>query len=193
MMKVYYEVIVEGSFDLIKGFVLGYLEGSGIQGEAIFEEEHHVENESKFGQLMRLIGVKGNQVHLIAGAGIHNLLKEAVNRRRDELKINLVSEKEIVDAHFDFTYKAFAREFGEQLKDLFGNLPEGLQMNQGYEPKETVRPEGKGVEAYAPLHEYEIKAKGRISGPIKAVIDYYGKVEHNALVGLSDIKLEYKK
>lgn len=37
MNKKYYEVVVEGSFDLMKGFVLGFLEGKGIQGEAIFE------------------------------------------------------------------------------------------------------------------------------------------------------------
>jgi len=192
MTKEYYEVIVEGSFDLIKGFVLGYLEGSGIKGEAIFGEEHHVENESKFGQLMRILHVKDNQVHLIIGAGIHDLLEKAVTNRFDELKIKVVSVKKIREAHFEFTYKAFNREFGENLKGIFGNLPEGLVIAPGYEPKEKVLPEGKGIEAYAPLHEYEIKAAGKISGSAKAVIDFYGEVEHNALVELGPIRLEYK-
>jgi hypothetical protein len=59
MNKEYCEVVVEGSLDLIRGFVVGFLEGRGIQGEAIFGEDHHVENEGRFGQMMRLIGVKG--------------------------------------------------------------------------------------------------------------------------------------
>ena len=192
MTKSYYEVILKGSFDLIKGFVLGFLEGSGIKGEAIFGQEHHVENESKFGQLMRLIGVKGDEVHCIVGTGIHNLLKDAVGNRQDELDIKILSVREITDAHFDFAYKAFAKEFGNKLKELFGNLPEGLEPGPDYKPKETITPEAKGIEAYAPLHEYEIKANGRIRGPIKAVIDFYGEVEHNPLVELGDIKLEYK-
>ena len=192
MTKSYYEVILEGSFDLIKGFVLGYLEGSGIKGEAIFGREHHVENESKFGQLMRLIHVKGNKVHVIVGAGLHNLLKDAVGNRQDQLAIKILSVKEITAAHFDFAYKAFAKEFGDKLKKLFGNLPEGLELGPDYKPKETITPEGKGIEAYAPLHEYEIKANGRIYGPIKAVINFYGEVEHNPLVELGDIKLQYK-
>jgi hypothetical protein len=191
MTKEYYEVIVEGSFELIKGFVLGYLEGSGIKGEAIFGEEHHVENESKFGQLLRILHVKDQQVHLIIGAGIHALLEKAVTNRLDELKIKLISVKKIREAHFEFTYKAFNREFGESLKNIFGKLPEGLRMAPGYEPKEKILPEGKGIEAYAPLHEYEIKAMGKISGSPKAVIDFYGEVEHNALVELDPIKLEY--
>ncbi len=49
MLGSYYEVDVEGSFDLIKGFVLGFIEGRQIEGEAIFGEEHHVANEEKFG------------------------------------------------------------------------------------------------------------------------------------------------
>jgi hypothetical protein len=191
MTKGYYEVIVEGTLDLVKGFVLGYLEGSGIKGEAIFGEEHHVENESKFGQLMRLIHVKGQQVHMIVGKGLHDLLKEAVNRRKDEMKVKIVSVREIGDASFDFSYKAFTKELGETLKAKFGNLPKGLSVEDEYAPEEKISPEGKGVEAYAPLHEYELKAKGRIRGDIKPVIDFYGEIEHISMVELGDIKLSY--
>lgn len=192
MIKVYCEVVIEGSLDVIKGFVLGYLEGSGIQGEAIFGEEHHVENESKFGQLMRLLNVRGEQVHLIIGAGIYDLLKKAIDRHIDELEVRIVSVREIINARFDFSYKAFNRELGEKLKEKFGDLPEGLTMEAGYHPEEQIRPEAKGVKAYAPLHEYELKAKGKIHGPTKAVVDFYGEIEHNSLVELGDIKLEYK-
>jgi hypothetical protein len=192
MIKSYCEVIIEGPLDIIKGFVLGYLEGSGIQGEAIFGEEHHVENESKFGQLMRLLHVRGEQVHLIVGAGIHNLLKKAIDRHIDELEIKILSVREITDAHFNFSYKAFHRELGKELKEKFGDLPEGLTMEAGYNPEEQTHAVAKGVKAYAPLHEYELKAEGRIHGPIKAVVDFYGEIEHISMVELGDIKLEYK-
>jgi hypothetical protein len=192
MIKGYYEVIVEGSLDIVKGFVLGYLEGSGIQGEAIFGEEHHVENESKLGQLMRLLHVKGAQVHMIVGMGLHNLLKEAVSRRKEELKVKIVSVREIDYASFDFSYKAFKKEIGETLKAKFGNLPAGLVMEGNYVPAERIIPEGKGVEVYAPLHEYELKAKGKIRGDIKPVIDFYGEIEHIPMVELGGIKLTYK-
>ena len=44
MNSEYCEMVIEGSLDRIRGFVIGFLEGRGIQGEAIFEEDHHVEN-----------------------------------------------------------------------------------------------------------------------------------------------------
>jgi len=190
MNKEYCEVVVEGSLDLVRGFVVGLLEGRGIKGEAIFSEDHHVENEGRFGQMMRLIGVKGNRVHLIIGAGFLKLLEGALERRKEELALKIISEKKISQASFGFRYRAYTRELGDELMALFGDPPEGLQVAD-YKSKETVLPEGKGVEAYAPLHEYEIKAAGTVYGPVRNVIDFYGGAEHHDMVELDSIKLEY--
>ncbi|MBN2539776.1 MAG: hypothetical protein JXB09_06985 [Deltaproteobacteria bacterium] len=190
MNSEYYEMVIEGSLDRIRGFVIGFLEGRGIQGEAIFEEDHHVENESRFGQMMRLIGVKGNRFHLIIGAEFLKLLEGALERRKDQLALKITSEKKISRASFGFRYRAYTRELGEELMILFGDPAEGIEVRD-YKPKETVMPEGKGVEAYAPLHEYEIKATGTIYGPVRDVIDFYGRAEHQDMVELDSIKLEY--
>ncbi|MBW2561419.1 MAG: hypothetical protein JRE40_11270 [Deltaproteobacteria bacterium] len=190
MNKEYCEVVVEGSLDLVRGFVIGFLEGKGIKGEAIFGEDHHVENEGRFGQMMRLIGVKGNRVHLIIGVGFHKLLEGALERRKGELALKIISEKKIGQASFGFSYRAYTRELGDELMALFGKPPEGLQVKD-YKPKETVMPEGKGVEAYAPLHEYEVKATGTLYGPVRDVLDFYGSAEHHDMVELDSIKLEY--
>ncbi len=194
MIKKYNEVVLRGALDLIRGFVIGFLEGSKIEGEAIFNEDHHIENEGAFGQLMRLVGIKGDQVRLIVGSGFHELLSEALNKRKQEINITIVSVREISMAYFDFSYKAFTRELGNELKEIFGAIsrdPEGLHMEAGYKPEEEIRPEGKGVETYAPLHEYQLKASGRIHGPVKDVIDFYGVVEHYDMVELGNIKIEY--
>lgn len=191
MNKEYCEVVIEGeSLDLVRGFVVGFLEGKEIQGEAIFGEDHHVENESRFGQMLRLIGVRGNRFHLIIGAGFFTLLQGALERRNGELALKIISKKNIKQASFGFHFRAYTRELGTELKGLFENPPEGLQVKD-YKPKETVLPEGKGVEAYAPLHEYEIKAAGTMYGPVKDAIEFYGRAEHYDMVELEDIKLEY--
>lgn len=190
MNKEYCEMVVEGPLDLVRGFVVGFLEGKGIQGEAIFGEDHHVENEGRFGQMMRLIGVRGNRFHLIIDVGFLKLLEGALERRKGELALKIISEKKISQAFFGFRYRAYTRELGDELMTLFGDPPEGLQV-EDYKLKETALPEGKGVEAYAPLHEYEVKATGKIYGPVRDVIDFYGRAEHHDMVELDSIKLEY--
>ena len=98
--------------------------------------------------------------------------------------------REITEAYFEFSYHAYTRKLGDELKILFGSLPPGLRIENGKGPYEKVIPEGKGVEAYAPLHEYEIQAKGEIHGPVKAVIRLYGEAEHKDMVELGSIKLK---
>ncbi len=190
MNSEYCEVVIEGSIDCIRGFVVGFLEGRGIRGEAIFEEDHHVANESKFGQMMRLIGVKGDRFHLIIGVGFRRLIETALERRKDELGLKIISERKIKQASFVFHYRAYTKELGDELRALFGDLTEGLRVSD-YKPSETLLPEGKGIEAYAPLHDYEIKATGTIYGPAKEVIDFYGEAEHHDMVKLESIQLEY--
>lgn len=189
MMKKYYEVVFEGSFDFMKGFVLGFFEGRRIEGDPIFEVEHHIENERKFGQLLRLIGVKGNQVSLIVGSGLHDLIREAIEKRKLQNDLKIVTVREITDAYFEFSYHAYSRELGAELKTFFGKLRPGLRIEKGDGPKETVNPEGKGIEAYAPLHEYEIEESGEIHGPVKEVINLYGEAEHKDMVELGNIKI----
>ncbi|MCD6487583.1 MAG: hypothetical protein J7K35_09720 [Syntrophobacterales bacterium] len=191
MNREYCEMVVEGSLDLVKGFVIGFLEGKGIQGEAIFGEDHHVQNEGKLGHMLHLVGMKGNRLHIIIGnCSQQRLLKDAMERRKEEIDLKLVSEKKIVQASFVFRYRAYTKDLGDELKELFDGLPEGLQI-EDYEPKETVYPEGRGIEAYAPLHEYEVKAGGRIYGFAGDVINFYSRAERHGMVKLDDIKLEY--
>jgi hypothetical protein len=189
MMKNYCEVIIDGPFDFMRGFVLGFLEGRGLQGEAIFGIEHHIENESKFGQLMRLIGAKEDRAALIVDCRLQEMIREAIEKRTLKNTLKIVSERELTEAYFKFSYHAYSRKLGNELKTLFGSLSPGIRIEKGRDPKETVNPEGKGIGAYAPLHEYEIEAAGEIHGPVKEVIDLYGEAEHKDMVELGEIEL----
>jgi hypothetical protein len=188
----YYEVILEGSYELVKGFVLGYLEGKGIEGEAIFEQDRHIKGEGRLEQLMRMLNVKGDEIRVIIGEGIGLMLREAVERRKAGLGLKVRSIRLVTGARFNFSYKAFSKEFGEKLKATFADLPSGVEL-KGYKPEEIIRPDAKGVEAYAPLHNYEIKASGEVFGPAKEVIDFYDRIEHDELIELEEIRLEYSQ
>jgi hypothetical protein len=189
MMRNYCEVIIDGPFDFMKGFVLGFLEGKGLQGEAIFGAEHHIENESKLGQIMRLIGVKEDRTTLIVDSRLYEGIREAIEKITLKNTLKIVSVRKLTEAYFEFSYHAYSRKLGNELKTLFGSLSPGIRIEKGRSPKETVNPDGKGIEAYAPLHEYEIEAAGEIHGPVKEVIDLYGEAEHKDMVELGEIKL----
>jgi len=187
MIKEYVEVVLDGPIDFIKGFVLGFLEGRGITGDVIFEEAGRSQGDV-FVRLLRFIRLEEDHVHLIVGAGIHELLKEALEKRQDEAPVRIVRVRKIGEARFDFRFRTFSRALGEELKDLFRNLPGVLQL-RGYEPKETLRPESKAIEAYAPEHPYALEASGAVSGRAKEAIDLYNLLGRYEVVELGNLEM----
>ena len=65
MQKKWYEVVIEGSFDLIKGFIIGFFEGRNITGAIVFEREHHIKYEDGLEQLLRMIHVEEDEAHIL--------------------------------------------------------------------------------------------------------------------------------
>jgi hypothetical protein len=189
MRTKWYEIVIEGSFDLTKGFIIGFFEGRKIEGAIIFEREHHVKREDGLEHLLRAIHVEEDRVHIVMSERTFRILNQALTNRRHMIDLKVVSEKEIVRAHFNFTYAAYAKRYGDELKNLFGNLPEGVHLER-YQPEEIERETKDSTAGYAPLHNYEIKAKGRVSGPAKEVIDFYDKIEHTDWIRLEEIELE---
>jgi hypothetical protein len=185
----YYEVSVEGSFDLVKGFILGLLEGRSLTGAAIIAREHKIKKDHEFKDFLRRISGKEDQVRILMSDKALEALEEALVNLRDELDAKVLSIRRVGGAHFHLTYQSYAKEFGDDLKRLFANPPEGVSVS-GYKVEEDVNPEVKGMEAYAPLHKYEIRGKGRVYGSVREVIDFHERLEGNSLVQLEDIELD---
>ena len=191
MNRRYFELVVEGQFELIKGFVLGFLVGKGIHESAVFAREHHVKGDTDLKHVLRALTGKEDQARVVVEEGVCQSLAQSLANVREALPLRLVSTREISGAHAVFTYEAYAKEMGDELKALFVNPPEGVAVAD-YESEEKVEPGGKGIEAYAPLHHYEIKAKGRITGAVRPLIDFYDQLEQHPLVALEEIVLEFR-
>ncbi len=187
----YFEVTVEGSHDLLKGFVIGFLEGRGITGETFFGDDYELDEENPLEVLFRMMGHREENTTVIVEADLRLQLREALQKRKDSLPLKVVSVREVTGATFGFSLKTYSREVGQSLRDLFSNPPEGVAVEPPFFPDETVIPEGKGVEAYAPLHEYEMKWKGQVSGPVREVFSLYHRVTRFEVVKTGDLRLNY--
>jgi hypothetical protein len=189
MNRKYYEVCVEGAFDLVKGFIFGLLEGRGLTGEAIIAREHSIKKDWEFKDFLRRISGKEDQVRIVASDKAVAAIEEAEANLRDELDIKVLSIRKIGGAHFYFTYESYTKEAGDELKALFANPPEGVSVS-GYKVEEEVNPEAQGIEAYAPLHRYEGRGKGRVYGLVREIIAFHEKLRENSLVQVEDIELD---
>lgn len=190
MDKSYCEMTVRGPQELIKGFVIGYVEGLGGQEKPILGEECRVEQDNPLGLIMHFF-TDHHTVPIIVESGFCKYLSDALKKHENELQATIVSIREIAGARFDFQYRTFSRDVGKYLLELFSDPPEGVQVDD-YAPREKIIPEGKGIEAYTPLHDYEVKAKGTVTGGVKEVYDLYCRAARYDVVETGKLKLVYK-
>jgi len=191
MNEQYYEVVIEGHFDLMKGFIMGFLAGRGIEGGVFFDQECHIEGGCSTGPLMRLIGARDNVSIVIVGSGLHDLLVAALNRHPHVIPLRIRKVRKVLSAAFNCKFRTYSREVGAELKDIVNRIPEGVDGKSGFEMHEKLDPEGKGIELFTPLHDYELTGKGRISGSVKGVLDLYQRLERFEVVELGELELTF--
>lgn len=103
--------------------------------------------------------------------------------------MSLVSVREIKEGHFTFSIHTFSREVGKKLNQILTDISPCLRIEPPYAPEEKEMPEGRGIEAYAPLHDYKMKVQGRILGNYKDLFHWYSTLNRYEVVTLSPIEL----
>lgn len=191
MNKDYYDVVIEGHLDLAKGFVMGFLAGRGIEGGAFFDETCHIAGENEAGPLLRLVSARGSLSTLIIGSGLYDLLADALSRHPQAIALRIKKVRRVLSAAFTCQFRTYSREAGDKIKEILSCVPEGVDGESGFEMREKLDSEGKGVELFTPLHDYELTGKGRISGSVKGVLDLYQQLGRFEVAELGELELTF--
>ncbi len=191
MKTTFSEIVIEGRFMLVKGFLLGFLSVKNPEGKYFFHRKAGIRRET-FKDLLKEFFELDNYVHLCLE---DNLVKPFVEASKLYTKITgneVKSIRPITSARFSFAFEVFNREAAAEIKNVIEHLPEGVKLTDFF-PYEEKDAEGKGTEAYAPLHEYVYRAKGVLEGDFSGVMDVYlnlKRSKYSESIICSDVKLE---
>ena len=163
MATVYHEIVFGGDQTLLKGFIRGFELGRSLKGGFWLGADHPVDT----GRLKRR-PLRGNYVHAVCTSAVRKSIMDALSKAPD-CGFEILSDKRIVRASFDFKFDTFSREIAALTKDILMTLPAGLQV-LAYQPKETVDKKARGVELYSPAHDYRFEGKGRIEGDFERIL-----------------------
>jgi hypothetical protein len=100
----------------------------------------------------------------------------------------LKSAKLVKKAQFNFTAKTYGRPYAAEIKALLKKLPAGIELRD-YKPLERENRDARGVELYAPEHEYTFEASGTLSGELGELIALRKKMDDHPLIETERIKL----
>lgn len=186
---VHFEVVIEGLPEAGRGFLCGLRLGAGHAGYLEFPPEHAPAGRSLGDRLRGMVGLPAHECRAIVDQATRDRLVAVRERMESEAGLRLADEGRVRSASFPFRYQAFARRYGEEIRALLKGLPAGLSVDGG-DPVETIDPDAKGLEAYSPVHDYEIRGEGAVAGRVDLVIEAHRRLAGHPLVHAGPIDIE---
>jgi hypothetical protein len=166
----WHEVVLEGREVAVRAFVTGFLAGFGGRGGGVFGADVGLEPES-LGARVRELFSAGTHHVFFAPTDLVAALADAVEEHGADVGVRFESRRLVASASFEFRAETFNRESARAIRSaLLSALPPGAQVEDARE-QEEARPEARGVELYAPEHDYVWRASGRVVGAIPAVLE----------------------
>ncbi|MCP4137824.1 MAG: hypothetical protein GY754_43080 [bacterium] len=196
MKKKYYEVVFEGHYNAIYGVLKGFLLASNQHWRFYFSKKYGINKETMMDVLKDWVSLKGKLHHVVMEGEFFESFAKAIDKYNAADESSFVNQKyikssnTIKDASFEFSAETFGKKYGIEIKAILNKLHEGLVLHD-YNPMETVHEDAKGVELYAPDHDYVFEAKGRISGDINELVKFRKVLDDHALVEVKEIKLVF--
>ncbi len=192
MSTTFTEIVIEGRFLMVKGFMLGFLGCYKPDGKFFFHQKENIRRET-FGEFLKELFELDNYVHFCLEDDLLEPFKKALALYTKHTGYKIKSERPVKGAEFSFAAEFYNRDLADKFKKLIKNLPEGVKL-KGYYPSEEINEDAKGFEAYAPLHEYDFRAKGILDGDFAGIMKLYLDIKRSDFsdfVILSQIKLHF--
>lgn len=191
--KKYYEVVFEGKYETIWGMLEGFLLANNEKWEFWFSRKSGIETETFAEAILEWGSLKSRLHHVIMDRDFHRELQKKIGDRDDLQLIRAEytkSAREIRAASFKFTAKAYAIKYGSEIKEILSKPPAGVTI-ENYKPSETIIESARGVELYAPEHDYTFTAEGIATGEFRSILDFRKKLGDHPLVEVSLITLHF--
>jgi hypothetical protein len=193
MQKSFSELVIEGQFVLVKGFILGFLHGSNQEFDYFFHRKHGIRRET-FREFIKEFFEFESHVHVCLDNNVLPEFLTAIEKSKEKIGLEVKSVRAINSANFTFSFQIFNKEMAEETKDIFEKLPESIKLTD-YKPIEEVAKDAVGVEGYAPVHSYAAHGSGKAEGNFYNIMELYLKIKRSKssesiMVSEINLKLE---
>ena len=184
------EMVVEGRRGWAEGFVEGFLRGRGRSGEVIDAESEGFRVEGLREKMRGVLRPSRDTVHLLVPATLAADVRAAVEAAAASgASAAVLRERALAGARFSFSLRVCSRGHAGRIRGLFETLPDGVALSPDTTFHESVHPDDRGVELYAPAHEYELLGEGAVEGEVAGVVAVYRRCRSEELIAVEPAEL----
>lgn len=188
--KEFVELVIESPFILFKGFLMGFIEGSGEKPVYFFSKKTGIKTETLVESLKVWFGFE-TLVHVCMEKDFAEKIKKAIENTFDKLGMKVKSEKKIKSASFDFKVVFYHKKDAKRFEELIHNLPDNVVLDEFKKDIEEDKDALKEKGIYTAEHPYTYKAEGEIVGEFKGVVEVFLKMKDLPHVELEEVYLNF--
>lgn len=190
MKKKYYEVVFEGHYNTILGFIEGFLVGTQKSWHYFYSKKAGIIAETLNEVCEDWETFRSNIHHFIIEKDFYSQSLVLLKKRKSNPKINVKyvkSAKLIKNADFSFEFKSYSRKYWDRVSYLFNKIPDGLKLVNYKNEEKEVRGKGKDKD-----DGYIFEGSGTVTGELKELIAFREMlVDKDPLMQVEQIKLTF--
>ena len=178
----WYELLIEGPEDAVESLL------AGSPGEVIRGSELRLAESSLADRILQFLHA---QTHHLAFASASQA-RELARAIRDRPDLKLEGVREVIAGRFGFKAEAYNPEIARKIHDaLNSDLPKGIACIDL--EREERRPDAKGIELFAPVHDFVYKARGTIVGTPPGILEMNRRLSRLDFVHEEPLELECRE
>jgi hypothetical protein len=190
----YNEYVIKGARGWALGFIEGFLRGRDEQRVVLEAEAAGFDCESLGERIRELFRPPSETFHVLVPEELEPLVREAIDDAAGRgHNVTLIDQRPILSARFSFSFSVYSRKHASRIRKQFEELPEGVSLTAESSFTEKVNPQAKGIEAYAPVHHYELHAKGVAKGPVDGITKLLEICKAEELISVGKAELVFEK
>jgi hypothetical protein len=179
MNTTYTELVIEGPFILVKGFLMGFWATQPTPPPYFIHRKAGIRRSTLRDLVVELFELE-NLVHLCLADDAVAAFEVAVEKAGQVIGLKIRSKRRVLSANFQFSYEVYNRELAATCRELMAGLPDSVQLS-GHEPIEemTHHPGPELSAGYAPEPLFALRGKGNAEGDFHALIQFYLACRHS--------------
>lgn len=192
MHPAYSELVIEGPFHLVKGFLTGYR----CRGEEPFGIFYHRKagiRRETFGDVVADLFDLEHLVHVCVEERVLDDLRAAIARAEPIIGIRVRSVRRVESAAFSYSVRVYNEDLAEACAFLTDELPPGVERTEFVRFSLAGNDDEPRLSGTAPAHRFDYGCKGDLSGPLGEIVDLYLKCKrsraHDFII-TSDVTLQ---
>jgi len=174
MKKTFSELVIEGNFTLVKGFLMGFICGFAPESKYFFHRKTGiVRRDTILGLVKEFLEVE-DYVYISLEDSIIDDFKKAVDVAEGKIGIQIKDIKTIKSAEFKFSFEIFNEKLAGECKAIFSNPPHDIDIID-FKPVEKIDKDAPSIGYRSERHPYHYKGKGIVKGDFDDIIELFMK------------------